>query len=98
MDFRRLLLVVVMALPIGFSATSATAEEGWEPLFNGENLDGWFTILKKHGKKNDPNGVIQAVDGMIHVYKDSPDCSDAAYGYFCTEDEYSDYHLRFQYK
>src|SRR4051794_14458661 len=23
---------------------------GWQPLFNGRNLDGWYTFLQQHGR------------------------------------------------
>lgn len=88
------------------SATLATAadtspkrgEQKWTPLFNGQNLDGWYTYLDGPGKNSDPDRVFQVHDGLIHIYKNHADATTAAKGYFATDTNYANYHLRFQYK
>ncbi len=55
-------------------------------LFNGKNLDGFYTYLDKHGKNNDPDHVFRVEHGAVHV-------SGAEFGYFITEKEYGDYYL-----
>ena len=42
-------------------------EAGWIPLFNGKNLDGWYTWLPSTGRDNDPNGVFKVEDGVLHI-------------------------------
>jgi hypothetical protein len=59
--------------------TASTAER-WVPLFNGRNLDGWYTFLQKHGKNQDPDHVIAIEDGAIHLYKDAPESSNVVMG------------------
>ena len=41
-------------------------------LFNGRDLNGWYTFLQKHGKNQDPDRVITIEDGSIHLYKHAP--------------------------
>jgi hypothetical protein len=82
----------------GAAAKSTAADEGWVPLFNGRDLDGWYTFLQKHGKNQDPDRVITIEDGAIHLYKHAPDGSTVVMGYIATEKEYGDYHLRLQYR
>ncbi|HZT28999.1 MAG TPA: DUF1080 domain-containing protein [Bryobacteraceae bacterium] len=60
-------------------------------LFNGKNLDGFYTYLQKHGKNNDPDHVFQVENGMVHVLGKE-------YGYFITEKEYSNYYLHVEFK
>ena len=96
-----LLKVVVFALVA--AGTTAPAEdairgEQWRPLFNGKDLSGWYTFLQEHGKNSDPGGLIVVEDGVIHCYKDKSHGSLQKMGYFATEEEFEDYHLRFQYK
>ncbi|MGE3819047.1 MAG: DUF1080 domain-containing protein [Isosphaeraceae bacterium] len=80
-------------------ATPTTSTTGtWTPLFNGRDLDGWYTFLQKHGKDRDPDGVITIENGAIHLYKNTPDGQTVVMGYIATEREYGDYHLRFQYR
>ena len=35
------------------------ANEGWVPLFNGKNFDGWYTYLPSTGKNTDPKKVFK---------------------------------------
>jgi hypothetical protein len=90
--------------PVGAPAPSASLRQRerdyakWIPLFNGRNLDGWYTYLQKHGKNQDPDRVITIEDNAIHLYKHAPDGSHVVMGYIATEKEYGDYHLRFEYR
>jgi hypothetical protein len=79
-------------------ATAGPANERWIPLFNGRNLEGWYTFLQKHGKNSDPDRVIAIEDGAIHLYKDAADGSPVVMGYIGTEKEFGNYHLRLQYR
>ena len=80
------------------SATAGQVNGPWTSLFNGRNLDGWYTFLQKHGKNSDPDRVITIEDGAIHLYKDAVDGSQVVMGYIGTEKEYGNYHLRLQYR
>ncbi len=60
-------------------------------LFNGKNLDGFYTFLKGTGRDKDPNGVFTVHDGMLHI-------SGAEFGCVTTEKEYENYHLIVEYK
>jgi 3-keto-disaccharide hydrolase len=76
-------------------------EAGWTPLFNGKNLEGFDTFLGRHkelGLNKDPNNVFTIHDGMVHIYQDTKQGSKVPFGYFVTKKEYSNYHLRFEYK
>jgi hypothetical protein len=92
------LVLALLALPTFAQSTRPNDTERWQPLFNGKNLDGWYTFLRDIGKDKDPDRVFQVEDGAIHIYKDIADGAAAPFGYFCTNDEYSNYHLRFEYK
>ena len=80
------------------TADPPASDEKWIPLFNGRNLDGWYTFLQKHGKNSDPDEVITIKDGAIHLYKDAIEGSLVVMGYISTETEYANYHLRLQYR
>jgi hypothetical protein len=86
-----------------FWAITAQAQtpdkQGWIPLFNGKNLDGWYSFLMPGGKNNDPKGIFKVENGMIHilgvseaVQRGSPD------GYLSTNREYSDVRIHLEYK
>jgi Domain of Unknown Function (DUF1080) len=69
-------------------AAARSSQEHWARLFNGRNLDGWYTFLQKHGKNSDPDRVITIEDGAIHLYKDAADASRVVMGYISTDKEY----------
>ncbi len=61
------------------------------PLFNRENLKGWYTFLPTHGKNKDPEGVFQVQDSMLHI-------SGKEFGYVMTEEVFEDFHLTLAFK
>lgn len=73
-------------------------QAGWEPLFNGKDLSGWYIFLQQHGKNHDPDGIVTIEDGVIHLYKNAPQGAPVLMGYIATEEEFEDYHLRLEFK
>ncbi len=78
--------VVLTIVLASFSSASAedAVEEGFVPLFNGENLEGWVVTGNAEG--------FQVVDGVIH--------SDGNSGghWMRTETEYGDFILKLEWK
>ncbi len=62
-----------------------------QDLFNGQNLEGWYTFLKGRGRNNDPKKVFNVEDGMIRITGEE-------YGCITTNEEYSNYMLEVHYK
>ena len=71
---------------------------GWQPLFNGLNLAGWYTFFHQHGRNAAPDHIISIDNDVIHLYRDAPKGSPVMKGYIATENEYGNYHLRLQYR
>ena len=87
-------------VPAGAPADPVLEPTGsnWISLFNGKNLDGWYTYLPSKGRNNDPQGVFKVENGMLHIL-DVPDRGQRQeFGYVATDRNYGDYHLRFQYR
>jgi type 1 glutamine amidotransferase len=57
------------------------------PLFNGKNLDGWYSYSQQHGINNDVEKAINIENGIIHLNGET-------IGYICTEKPYKNYYLR----
>lgn len=87
---------------VGFSVAAAGAKwSGCLPpaeakgrvikLFNGKNLDGWYTFLRSKGKGSDPEGIFKVEDKMIHVMGKE-------FGYLSTLNEYDNFHLAVEFK
>jgi hypothetical protein len=80
------LLVAVPALPAPAGERTQVIK-----LFNGKDLENFYTYLKSSGKNNDPDKVFTVNDGMIRV-------SGQVFGAFITEKEYENYHLIVEFK
>ncbi|MEK6248885.1 MAG: DUF1080 domain-containing protein, partial [Planctomycetales bacterium] len=100
MFFCLVLPVVVLAslsAPV-HSSVDSSPEKGFRKLFNGKNLDGWYTFMQKHGHDSDPDKIITIEDDMIHLYKHAKHGDEVMMGYIGTNEDYGDYHFRVQYK
>ena len=60
-------------------------------LFNGKNLDGWYSFIKDRGRDADVKKVFTVSDGLIHI-------SGEEYGSIVTEKEYDNYKLVVEFK
>lgn len=60
-------------------------------LFNGQNLEGWYTFLKERGRDADPSGVFTVSDGVLRV-------SGEEWGCITTIEQYENYHLIVEFK
>ena len=96
---RVLFCLAMVACLGGMSAFAAepASHSGWTPLFNGTNLNGWYIVLR-NSRSDDPNHLVNVENGSIHMYKDAPPGSAQPAGYIVTDKEYSNYHLRLEYK
>jgi len=59
-------------------------------LFNGRNLDGWYTYIKERGKNTDPLNVFTVNKGIIRI-------SAEEYGCITTNNEFEYYKLTWMY-
>jgi type 1 glutamine amidotransferase len=78
--------------------SSPLPTDEWLELFNGKDLTGWYTWTQSHGRNNSPPGYFRLHDGQIHLLDIESVGSPEPFGYLATDTEYSDYHLRFEYK
>ncbi len=60
-------------------------------LFNGKNLDTWYTYIKGRGRNNDPLKVFTVQNRMIRI-------SGEEYGCIVTNDEFENYKLTAKFK
>ncbi|WP_437222272.1 PVC-type heme-binding CxxCH protein [Planctomicrobium sp. SH661] len=66
----------------------------WQPLFNGQNLEGWKVVLQYEV----PEQCFQVVDGNIHVYRDAPAEKEMPFGVLISDGSYSHFRFRFEYR
>jgi len=82
------ILSVLYLISIGSAKSQATSSVF---LFKPEDRSHWFTYLQGSGKNKDSLGVFRLEKGMIHV-------SGQKFGYIATEESYSNFHLKLEFK
>ena len=102
--WRRVVLAAVIAVGTAAICTFVLAPRsvdaagpGWVSLFNGKNLDGWYTYFNSTGKK-DPKGVFKVENGVIHVLDIPVTKEDEEFGYIATEKEFSNCRIHVEYR
>jgi hypothetical protein len=91
--------VAIISLMIaGCTNEEAKTTDDWIPLLRDNNMVGWYTFIQDYGRDNDPEGIFSLKNGVLHFYPNSQNNSHQPFGYMATEKEYSNYHLRLQYK
>jgi len=82
----------VVALGMVWTATATVPgdDEGFTPLFNGNDLTGWTTFLDPN-KSATPEEIWSIKDGVIR-------CEGTVNGYLITTDEYENYVLKLEWR
>src|SRR3990172_6750801 len=90
------ILVLILLMSVIFSPVRAGENDVAKPvkktqksslkLFNGKNLDGWYTFLKGRGRNSDPNKVFTVINGLLRV-------SGEEYGCITTNEEIKNYKI-----
>lgn len=86
--------VALILLMVIITASGTTGRKSTRPvakLFNGKNLDGWYTYIKDRGRDIDPKKVFTVNDGMIRI-------SGEEFGCITTDTEYENYRLEVDFK
>ena len=95
-------VLLIVFLQQGYAQFSKS-EEGFEPLFNGENWDGWYLKLRNNDEEM-AKKVYVIEDEMVHVFKNVPDSLDLntgennTHGLFYNKKKFSKFIIRFEYK
>lgn len=89
-------LLVLLTLSLMSIGCAAPAGKGGKPikLFNGKNLEGWYTYTVQTKYENP--GIFTVVDGMLRVSGGSG--TNAYFGGIITKKAYGNYKLTFEYK
>lgn len=87
---------LALLLLVGFSARAA--DDGWKPLFNGRDLSGWTIKIAKHPLGENYHDTFRVEDGILKVYYDKWDKFDRQFGHLYTNQAYSNYILRLEYR
>ena len=85
------LLLSIFSLAQGNKKKEGLSNNHPAILFNGKNLDGWYTFMQTKGKGNDPDKVFLVENGLLHI-------SGKEFGYIATEKTYRNFKLVAEFK
>lgn len=87
--------VVLAALAFSWSAQAA---DEWKSLFNGRDLSGWTPKIAKHPAGVNYADTFRVEDGILKVYYDKYSKFDGQFGHLYSNQAYSNYILRLEYR
>lgn len=93
-----LLFFSILTLMLTSCQVKKSSSEQWEPLFNGENLDGW--TIKFTGQPVGVNykNTFRVEDGLLKVRYDQYDSLNNVFGHLITNKTWSHYKVRVEYR
>jgi hypothetical protein len=94
----RLFLAALCAGCTLFSPLASAADDGWKPLFNGQDLSGWTIKIAKRPLGENFNDTFRVEDGILKVSYDKWRTFDRHFGHLYTNQPYSNYLLRLEYR
>src|SRR4051794_22835061 len=91
-------------LPLAFVLAAATpaaaADDGFVPIFNGKNLDGWTPKITGHALGDNFGNTFRVEDGVIKVSYDryGEKGFEGRFGHLFYKEKYSHYVVRVEYR
>lgn len=89
---------VSLAFSLLYCVGAQAADDDWKPLFNGRDLSGWTIKIAKHPLGENYNDTFRVEDGILKVSYDKWDKFDRQFGHLYTNQAYSNYILRLEYR
>jgi hypothetical protein len=88
----------ILPFPSGSLAAAPGKAGEWSPLLHGDSLEGWYILIRGQERNIDPDHIFSVQDGVVHVFKNTPNGATMPFGAIITEKEYSHFHLRLEFK
>jgi hypothetical protein len=92
------LLATLLAFALAAGGQEPTAAEGWIPLFNGKDLDGWRPKIKGYELGDNFGDTFRVEDGILKVSYDKYSQFENKFGHLFYKTPYSHYRLRIEYR
>jgi hypothetical protein len=97
-SLRRAALGLAATLAISQPARAADPPKDWIPLFNGKDLTGWTPKIRGHAAGDDPYQTFRVENGVLKVSYDKYPKFENKFGHLFSQNKYSHYRLRIEYR
>jgi Domain of Unknown Function (DUF1080) len=101
----RPMLAFVLAWTVGAGSQAARGQEpapgtkeGWIPLFNGKDLDGWIPKIRGHNLGDNFGDTFRVENGVLKVSYDHYTRFNGQFGHLFYKTPFSNYRLRVEYR
>ena len=81
---------IIASVFLIFTLSGIKAQK-FDAVFNNKNLDGWYVFLRDQPRGQDTEKVFSVKDKMLLI-------SGKTFGYICTIESYSNFHLKLEFK
>ena len=95
---RSITTFLILTLVTFVMAGGASAEEKWQQLFNGKNLDGWTPKIRGYELGNNFGNTFRVEDGVMKVGYEAYDEYKERFGHIFYKTSYSHYRMRLEYR
>ncbi len=89
---------LIATLALFVAPVHADDNDGFVPLFNGKNLDGWKPKITGHDLGENYGDTFRVEDGILKVGYDKYTKFDGKFGHLFYKDKFSNYVLRIEYR
>lgn len=79
-------------------AAEPSDQNGWRPLFNGQNLDGWIPKIKGYPSGENFGNTFRVENGVLKVAYDQYPSFDNRFGHLFYKQSFTKYVLRVEYR
>lgn len=76
---------------LGCTLAACAQQQNVRTLFNGKNLDGWYTYSESYGKAADSGKIFTVSNGLLRI------CG-PGFAYIATRDTFRDFYLRAEFR
>jgi hypothetical protein len=92
------LFLLLLAAPACKPQQKASGDTGWIPLFNGKDLNGWNLKIAGYPLNENYRDIFSVRDGILRVSYDQLDSFRGEFGHLFTQQTFSHYKLRIEYR
>ncbi|GAO29703.1 hypothetical protein JCM15548_11922 [Geofilum rubicundum JCM 15548] len=95
---KNLILAGILVLTVWGCNGPQSVNEDWQPLFNGENLEGWDIKFTHSPMGVNYKNTFRVEEGLLKVRYDEWDSLNNIFGHLMTKESYSHYKVRAEYR
>lgn len=91
-------IAILITISTNAAKKTTPSKDGWIPLFNGKNLDGWTPKITGYDLGVNHANTFRVQDGLLKVVYDGYEKFEGKFGHIFYKQKFSNYILRVEYR